>query len=122
MFIAIPLHLVRDDLIFWLRAADYNRIVEMVDAEEITPDRRGIAQIPISYSYLTACQGQIAIERTQDVTKILFFTYLGAMGEVGGYMYRSDGLPPEDTDLSRVPWRPTTYSQKRPYWYKIYSD
>ena len=43
------------------------------------------------------------------------------MGEIQGYLYRSDGLPQND-DFQGVGAGGMNYVQKRPNWFKIYRD
>ncbi len=79
---------------FQSNLAAYQQVVEMVEDGELVPDTNGYATLPGRYGRLSA-NGRILIAHGNQGTQVFFFRSQTAVTGPSGYLYRSDGAPPE---------------------------
>lgn len=94
--------------------AGYNEVVRLVESGAIQPDESGYAQLPPRYQALVGDGNTIRIETGDGVTGIFFYSSRHSPTSFSGYLYRSDGNPPQTGDFDGR-WR--YVAPKRPYWY-----
>ncbi len=113
-----------EDKLFEWRAAQYEQVIQLIESGELQTTQGIMAQLPIQYRHLSACGGEIAIDQSDNVTRVLFFTYRGYLSEIGGYIYRSDDLEPQANDFGAILKYPgwDTTIRKKPHWYYVYHD
>jgi len=121
-FVSLPLQRAREELSLRLLAPAYDAIVRRVEQGELQPDG-GWLQLPRPYRMLSVCGGRVAVDGSDGVTRVLFLTYRGALGEFRGSMYRADGLPPAESDFDTLNWWSSLNSARlRPGWYRVSRD
>lgn len=89
----------------------YEQIVDMVETGALLPDADGYAALPSRFRRLSE-NGRILINQSDGITRIFFFRHQSA-ASLTGYLYRSDGAPPQGEFGGS--W--TEVRGKRPFWY-----
>jgi hypothetical protein len=102
------------ELQFHLNWNGYNEVARMVEEGRIQPDQYGRAQLPPRYRHLSRGGGYIKIDRSDGITRVFFFTFVGILDNFSGFMYRSDDRPPPPDDLGGD-WHQTI--RMRPHWF-----
>lgn len=109
----VPFTNIRLDLEFRLKYRAYNEIIEMVENGGIQPNDIGVASLPSGYRHISR-GGNIMIDRSNGVTSVFFFTFLGVLDNFSGYMYRSDDTPPPE-DFMGGDW--VQIERQQSYWF-----
>ncbi len=110
----IPFTQVWEDMRFEWQAQSFERVADMVAAQELIPDENGIVTLPLRYRSLSSEKGQIWVMQEGTTTLIFFPVDIAAPRSFAGYLYRSDSLPPQGNEFGGQ-WRFVT--QKRPLWF-----
>ena len=108
----VPFAIVWEELNFQMNANRYNKIIEMVKADQLQTTADGSLALPFAYRHLSH-GGAILVESQNGSTSIFFISSRQSAQDMEGYMYRSDGRPPHDQfggDWNYV-------AQKRPFWF-----
>ncbi|MBK8986799.1 MAG: hypothetical protein IPM39_12120 [Chloroflexi bacterium] len=90
----------------------YQHVVALVEAGELVADMDGYATLPAAYHRLSA-NGRVLIDRSSGSTRVFFFLHQPTGASLAGYLYRSDGAPPQ----SEFGGAWTVVLPKRPSWY-----
>jgi len=107
----VPFAVLWEDVRFQSNLTAYEQVIDLVEAGDLQPGADGYAALPFGYRRLSA-DGRILIDSSAGVTRIFFFRTLSAAGQ-SGYLYRSDGAPPQ----SEFGGGWTAVWAKRPFWY-----
>ena len=110
----IPFTQVWEDMRFHWQAQSFERVADLVAAKELIPDESGIVILPLRYRNLSSEKGQIWVTQEEATTLIFFPVDVADPHSFSGYLYRSDGLPPQGNEFGGQ-WRFVT--QKRPLWF-----
>lgn len=108
----VPFALVWEELNFQMNANRYNKIIEMVKADQLQTTPDGSLALPFAYHNLSH-GGDILVESQNGSTSIFFISSRHSAQNIEGYMYRSDGKLPHDEfggDWNYV-------AEKRPFWF-----
>jgi hypothetical protein len=83
------------DLSFYPHLNGFNKVIGLIETNQIQPDKQDNADLPLQFKYLSE-SGSIRIHKENDITSVLFYGSRGILGEFWGYAYRSDNSPPTD--------------------------
>ena len=92
----------------WLRAnfrlARTNReqVVRRIALGEFHPNvsyNSALINLPAAFKHLSLGGGDVVIQRRGAQTKVLFFTFRGILDNFAGFVYASDGSPPQNGDF-----------------------
>ncbi|MBN1878221.1 MAG: hypothetical protein JXA33_28640 [Anaerolineae bacterium] len=99
----VPLDRFWLDLKFQFNQNLYNHIVELVEQGILKLNDGGYVSLPVEYSHLSACGGQVAVDTSDEVNRVFFFTSRDTFrSNFTGYMYRSDSKAPQPDDFLEV--------------------
>lgn len=89
---------------FRWRLNQYEAVVQLVESGTLLPGESGAAVLPEAYRHLSVDNGRIWVESDGAETAVFFTTEQAGLGNFAGYLYRSDGNPPQPGDFGGS-WR-----------------
>lgn len=95
----VPFGPVWEEVRFQYHWADYQTIVQKVESGEWQPDGSGTFLLPAHYQNLSVDNGRIWVEQQDNHMAVFFVTEQNGPGQFAGYLYRSDGRPPQGSGL-----------------------
>ncbi|MCB8944911.1 MAG: hypothetical protein H6658_14270 [Ardenticatenaceae bacterium] len=107
----VPFAEIWQDLRFQWRWDDYNEVVRLVEAGQISAGAMGEAQLPDTYGYLSV-NGRIHISRQAEATYIFFTSR--TTSQTTGYLYAGNNQLPSSANWHSG-WQYVV--QKRPNWF-----
>lgn len=107
----VPFADVWENVRFQSNFSAYEQVIDMVASGELPPGDDGFADLPYRYRRLSE-NGRVLIHQADGVTRVFFFLDNSVVG-LTGYLYRSDGAPPQAEFGGD--W--TAVLRKRPSWY-----
>lgn len=110
----VPFGPIWEEVRFQWHWQNYLAVVQKVESGEWQPDSTGMIALPPAYRSLSTDNGRLWVQQTGETTMIFFVTELRGPNQFAGYLYRSDGRPPEVGDFSGQ-WR--HINQKEPTWF-----
>ena len=110
----VPFNGLWQEMRFQLHQADYEKVVQLVESGAIQPNEQGYARLPHRYRALVHDGDAIRVDKSDDVTRVFYYTKRNSQGNFSGYYYRSDNKPPQPDDFDGR-WR--YVAQKRPSWF-----
>lgn len=108
----VPFGLIWEEARFQYHWPDYQAVVARIESGEWQPDSSGVITLPTRYQTLSADNGRIWVHQKDTTLTIFFMTEQRGLGQVAGYLYRSDGRPPQG-DAPFGPWRHVTPKQAK---------
>lgn len=104
---------------FHWRVGQYENVVQLVESGQLVAGESGTLMLPDEYRSLSPVDGRIAVETSEGVTAVFFFTEQKGPLEFAGYLYRSDLNPPQQGEfLGR--WQYVL--PKQAHWYYCVSE
>lgn len=99
---------------FRWRISQYEAVVQLVESGALLPGEGGVATLPDAYRHLSADNGRIWVESDGVATAVFFVTAQNGPGNFSGYLYHSDGRPPQQGDFLGS-WR--YVAEQQMHWY-----
>ncbi|MCA9918251.1 MAG: hypothetical protein KC445_09875 [Anaerolineales bacterium] len=99
---------------FRWRLNQYAAVVQLVESGTLLSGESGVVVLPEAYRDLSVDNGRIWVETVGGETAVFFATEQNGPSDYAGYLYRSDGLPPQQGDFLGS-WR--YVAQQQPNWY-----
>ena len=99
---------------FRWRISQYEGVVQMIEAGELLPGENGVVTLPAAYQHLSVDNGRIWVETAGGETAVFFATEQSGLVNFAGYLYRSNGNPPQPGDFGGS-WR--YVAQQQANWY-----
>jgi hypothetical protein len=110
----VPFGLLWEEARFQWHWQSYQAVVEQVEADTWQPDINGTITLPSNYAHLSADNGRIWVHTEVGTMAIFFVMEQRGENQFAGYLYRSDGRPPQPGDFLGQ-WR--YIIQKQPNWF-----
>jgi hypothetical protein len=110
----VPFTSIRLNIEFTMNKKGYEEVIRMIENGKLEPNEYGQAYLPPEYRHLSKGGGEIMVDTSDGITSVFFYTFLGILDNFSGYMYRSNGAPP-DQDFMGGDWAEIT--RKEPHWY-----
>ncbi|NJN55978.1 MAG: hypothetical protein HC804_15245 [Anaerolineae bacterium] len=95
----VPFGAIWEEARFHYHWPTYQTIVQKVESGDWQPDGNGIIMLPAQYQDLSADNGRIWVQQEGQAVTIFFMTEQHGIGQFAGYLYRSDGRPPQGSGL-----------------------
>ncbi|MCL4267710.1 MAG: hypothetical protein KJ069_31355 [Anaerolineae bacterium] len=110
----VPFAVIWEEARYRYQAPNYEAVVQRVASGEWQPDASGILLLPARYQNLSADNGRVWVQQEGETVTIFFLTEQHGFNQFAGYLYRSDGRPPQ----SSVFWGQWhTIIPKQPNWF-----
>lgn len=110
----VPFAAIWEEAQYRYHAPQYQTVVEKVESGEWQPDANGTLLLPAQYRSLSADNGRVWIQRDGTAMTVFFLTEQQGFNQFAGYVYRSDGRPPQSDGF---PGQWHTIILKQPNWY-----
>ncbi|HUM71227.1 MAG TPA: hypothetical protein PLK31_20545 [Chloroflexota bacterium] len=110
----VPFAAIREEARYRYHAPNYQAVVQKVESGEWQPDASGTLLLPTPYRNLSADNGRFWIQRDGEVVTVFFLTEQQGFNQFAGYVYRSDGRPPQNEGF---PGQWHTIIPKQSNWY-----
>ena len=98
----VPFTAILLDYDFNHNLADREKVVSQIISGELKPNESQhytLILLPPEHRHLSKGGGDIMVEYHEEKIYVFFFTYRGILDNFSGFMYRSDGTPPQNGDF-----------------------
>jgi len=110
----VPFAAIWEEARYRYHAPNYQAVVQKVESGEWQPDVSGALLLPTPYRNLSADNGRVWIQHDGEVVTVFFLTEQQGFNQFAGYVYRSDGRPPQNEGF---PGQWHTIIPKQSNWY-----